>query len=420
MRRPYPAVPMLPPSPAKQALSVWPLFLAIALLMVGNGLQGSLIGLRAGIEGFATATIGTVMSGYYAGFMVGAVAAPKIVGRVGHVRVYAGLASLASTATLAHLLVSNPFAWFGFRMVSGACLAGLYIVAESWLNGASTDTTRGRLLAIYMVVVTAGLALGQLLLGTGDPSGFTLFILASVVISLAVVPMALVQFPAPPVPEMGAVPYRHILRVAPVGLIGALVTGASNGALLAMGAVWGASAGLGTSRIAVLLTLALVGGVLVQWPLGVLSDRFSRRRVIFVTTTVAAVVAVAMTTFEPASVLMAIAIFALGAFSFPMYALSGSHVNDLVGPNLAVGAGAAIMLANGIGAVVGPVGAGLVMAAIGPSGLWVSIAVAHGALGLYASYRLVRQWNVPAPHKGPFVPYPPRSGGLRSLLRGRQ
>ncbi len=411
---------MFPTSPARQALSVWPLFLAIALLMLGNGLQASLIGIRAGIEGFATATIGTVMSGYYAGFMMGAIGTPKLVSRVGHVRVYAGLASLASTATLAHLLVVDPMAWFGFRMVSGACLAGLYIVAESWLNGASTDSTRGRLLAIYMLVVTAGLALGQLLLGSGDPSGFGLFIGASVLISLAVVPMALVRFSAPPVPEMGAVPYRHILRLAPVGLVGSVVTGASNGALLAMGAVWGAGEGLGVDRIAVLLTLALVGGVLVQWPLGMLSDRFSRRRVIFATTTVAAVVALSMTTFGPTSGLMAIAILVLGGFSFPMYSLSGSHVNDLVGPDLAVGAGAAIMLANGIGAVMGPVGAGLVMTAVGPTGLWLAIAFVHGALALYAAYRLIRQWNIPAPHKERFVPYPARSGGLRSLMRERR
>ncbi|MFP3915476.1 MAG: MFS transporter, partial [Actinomycetota bacterium] len=219
-------------SPSRQALTVWPLFLAVGLLMLGNGLQGSLIGLRGDLEGFATPTVGVVMSGYYLGFLAASVITPKIVSRVGHVRVYAGLASLASTSTLAHLLVIEPAAWFLFRIVTGSCLAGLYIVAESWLNGATTHRTRGRILAIYMVVVTTGLACGQLLLTAADPGGFILFVLASLLVSLAVVPVSLVSFPAPAIPGFERIPYRAILRAAPIGLVGALVTGAANGAVL--------------------------------------------------------------------------------------------------------------------------------------------------------------------------------------------
>lgn len=410
---------MLPTSPARQALSVWPLFTAVALLMLGNGLQSSLIGLRAGLEGFATATVGAVMSGYYAGFLVGSLVTPRIVTRVGHIRVYAGLASLASTATLAHLLVISPPAWFLFRLVTGACLAGLYIVAESWLNGASSDRTRGRLLAIYMVVVTAGLATGQLLLAADDPGGFVLFIVASLLVSLAVVPISLVSFPEPAIPGLGPVPYRRIMAAAPIGLVGALVTGAANGALLGMGAVWGADSGLGVSRIAVLLMLALVGGVVVQWPLGALSDRFSRRRVIFGATTVAAAIALWLTTLDAAAPQTAVAVFLLGGFSFPMYSLSASHVNDLVDADLAVGASSSILLANGIGSIGGPLGAALVMARMGPEGLWVTVGTVHGALAVYAAWRLIRRWNIPAPSKRPYVPLPARSGGLRSLIRSR-
>lgn len=408
-------------SPTRQALTVWPLFLAIGLLMLGNGLQGSLIGLRGDLEGFATATVGVVMSGYYLGFLAGSVATPRMVAHVGHVRVYAGLASLASTATLGHVLLIDPAAWFVFRLVTGTCLAGLYIVAESWLNGASTHRTRGRILAIYMVVVTTGLACGQLLLTADDPGGFSLFVVASFLVSLAVVPVALVSFPEPAIPGFDRIPYRFILHTAPIGLVGALVTGAANGAVLGMGAVWGARAGLGVDRIAVLLTLSLIGGVALQWPLGVISDRFSRRRVIFTATTVAATLALWMATLEPTSALAAFAVFALGGFSFPMYSLSASHVNDFVEPDMVVGAGSAIMLTNGIGAILGPVTAGVAMNWLGAQGLWFTIAVVHGALGVYAAWRLLRRWDIPVALKRPYVPYPARSGGLRTLVgrRGR-
>lgn len=400
-------------SPTRQALRVWPLFLALGLLMLGNGLQASLIGLRGHLEGFSTSSLGVVMSGYYAGFLIGSVGTPYIVSHVGHVRVYAGLASFASAATLGHILLIHPGAWFGLRVVTGACLAGLYIVAESWLNGAAVPANRGRLLAIYMVVVTGGLASGQLLLTTADPGAFTLFVLASLLVSLAVVPISLVSFPAPAIEGLGPVPYREIMQAAPLGLIAALVTGAANGALLGMGAVWGAQSGLAVSRIAHLLTLSLLGGVIIQWPLGALSDRFSRRRVIFSVTTVAALLATWLATLEPSSGILLLGMFLLGGFTFPMYSLSGSHVNDLIPTDLVVGASSAILLANGVGSVLGPILASSVMTAVGPSGLWVTIAAIHGALALYAAYRLIANWQIPAPLKGHYLPYPARSGGLR-------
>ncbi len=398
---------------------MWPLFVAIALLMLGNGLQSSLIGLRADLEGFATATVGLVMAGYYAGFLVGSLATPQIVARVGHVRVYAGLASLASTATLAHILLVDPAAWFLFRLMTGTCLAGLYIVAESWLNGTATDAIRGRLLAIYMVVATTGLAAGQLLLTASEPGGFVLFVVASLLVSLAVVPVALVSYREPKIPGLGRIPYRLIMRTAPIGLVGAFITGAANGALLAMGAVWGARSGLPVSRIALLLTLTLLGGVFIQLPLGALSDRFSRRRIIFITTTVAAVLALLMGMLEPSGLAAAMVIFLLGGSTFPMYSLSGSHVNDLLGPEMTVGASSAIVLANGAGSILGPLGAGIAMTALGPGGLWTTIGVIHGALAIYAAWRLLRRWDIPAPFKRRYTPYPARSGGLRFLAAPR-
>ncbi|MFP3915675.1 MAG: MFS transporter, partial [Actinomycetota bacterium] len=178
--------------------------------------------------------------------------------------------------------------------------------------------------------------------------------------------------------------------------------------------------GLGVGRIAVLLTLSLVGGIILQWPLGAISDRVSRRRVIFTATSIAAALALWMANMEPSSAVAAAAIFAVGGFSFPMYSLSGSHVNDLVGPDMAVGASSTIQLANGTGAVLGPFTAGAAMNWLGAPGLWYTIAVAHGILGLYAAWRLLRHWDIPAPFKRPYVPYPVRSGGLRTLAGRRR
>ena len=165
-------------------LGAWGLLSAVMLVMLGNGVLNPLLGVRAELEGFSTTTTGFVLAFYYAGFLVGASVAPRLVVLVGHIRVYAALASLASTATLVYILTASPVVWSGARLVTGFSMSGLFIVAESWLNDATTNRTRGRLLAAYMVVLMGGMALGQMLLTLADPSGIVLFILASILVSV--------------------------------------------------------------------------------------------------------------------------------------------------------------------------------------------------------------------------------------------
>ena len=395
-------------STTQAVFHAWPLFLAMALIMLGNGLQGTLIGLRATLEGFPPAVTGFVMSGYFVGFLFGSTLAPRLMWQVGHVRVYAGLASLASTATLAHLIVINPFAWGLFRIVTGFCLAGLYIEAESWLNGASTNQNRGKLLSVYMLVFSLAMAGSQGLLSLDDPAGFRLFIVASVLVSLAVVPISLTPTRAPAFEQPTGVPIRELFRAVPLGMTGAAVTGLSNGALLSGGPVYGAEAGMSASRVGLFIALSLIGQLVFQWPLGALSDRISRRRVILAVTTTAALAAALAVQLDPLSTVFLAAAFVFGGMTYPMYSLSVSHVNDVVPEDKLVAASAAMILVNGLGAISSPIIATGALTILGTEGFWIALAVVHGSFGFFASYRVIVKRSI-AVTKGVFLPIPSRA-----------
>jgi len=387
----------------------WPLFVALSLLMVGNGLQSSLVGLRADLEGFSTAVTGVVMTGYYVGFLGGAAVVPRIVGAVGHVRVYAGLASLGSIALLAYTLVVDPTTWFGMRAVTGFCLAGLYIVAESWLNSVVSNENRGRVLSIYMVVVSGGLAAGQLLLNVADPAGYELFVISSVLVSLAVVPIALAPSKAPAVePPERSLPFKEVFRTVPLGMSGVAISGVSGGALFGMGAVWAANSGLAVGRISVFIGLALMGGVAFQWPVGALSDRISRRKVLLIATLGAAMAAGLLWMLDPHSPVLLIAAFLFGGFSFPMYSLGVSHAADALPPERLVAASAVLMFSNGVGAILGPASASFTMSAFGVGGFWLFLFSLHSAFGVFIAYRLLVRRTMDV-DKGPFLYVPTRS-----------
>lgn len=394
------------------ARGAWPLFLALSFLMVGNGLQSSLVGLRADLEGFSTAVIGVVMTGYYVGFLGGAFFVPRIVGAVGHVRVYSGLASMGSIALLIYSLFVDPALWFGMRVVTGFCLAGLYIVAESWLNGVVANEARGRVLSIYMVVVSGGLAVGQLLLNLADPAGFELFVVASVLVSMAVVPIALAPSNAPVVePFERGLPFREVFRIVPLGVTGVAISGISGGAVFGMGAVWAANSGLGVGRISLFMGLALIGGVVFQWPLGALSDLISRRKVLLLSTSGAAACAVWLWTIDPTSTLILVGGFLFGGFSFPMYSLGVSHANDALPQNRLVAASAVLMFSNGVGAVLGPASASFTMSALGVDGFWLFHLAVHGLFGAFIGYRLIVRRNMIV-SKERFLSVPTRSTWL--------
>jgi len=392
-------------------LSSWALFLGIAMMMLGNGLQASLLGLRATSEGFATATTGLVMSCYYLGFLAGSTLTPKIVKNVGHVRVFSALASLASTAALVHAVVVEPVTWGAMRFVTGFCYAGLYVVAESWLNDRGTNETRGQLLSVYMVVVLGGVTLGQLLLNLADPGGFLLFVLASVLVSLALVPVSLTAGPAPAFDAPATAGLAALYRVSPLGVVGAMATGMAHGVLFTMGAVYAGRIGLSVAQVSLFMSAAYLGGMVFQWPIGRLSDHFDRRRVITVVTLLAAIFAFAAVSIADLSdwaLLLSILLF--GGMTLPMYSLCIAHTNDHLEPGQIIAASGSLVLLGGIGASVGPPLAAGMMAFAGPNGFFLALGAIHTAVGLFAVYRMSRRAPVPLDEQNPMVPVP--SGAL--------
>lgn len=370
------------------AASVWALFVGVVLLMAGNGLQGSILGVRSSLEGFATTSIGVIMASYYVGFLVGSLTIPARLASVGHIRVFAGLASLASCAALLHAISVDIYSWSALRFVTGLCFSGLYVTIESWLNGRATNATRGRLLAMYMVIVTIGIGAGQLLLGVADAAGPTLFILASILVSLAVVPVALTRIPAPAVDVPARISMRTLARSAPLGVLTGALVGASNGAIYGLGAVYASDIGMRPARVGLFVGASMVGAILTQYPLGHLSDRFPRRRVIFAVATLAVVVAAAGTAVDPSSSLLFAVVAVYGSLAFPMYSLAVSHINDVVEEDQLISTAAAVLFVYGIGSVAGPMITAVMMTVLGPVGYLWSLAAFFAPIAVYSLYRV--------------------------------
>lgn len=406
------------------------LFFGIALMMAGNGLQGSLLGLRASIEGFDTNVLGIVMSGYFVGFLAGSLYAPRVVSKVGHIRVFAALASLASISILVHSVFIDPWVWGGMRIVTGFCYAGLYIVAESWLNDMSDNANRGKLLSIYMVVQMGAVAGGQYLLGISDPSGANLFMLIAVLVSLAVLPLCLSASRTPDFSAPEAMSFRELFRLSPLGSGGMVLSGVANGALFGFGAVYAQRAGFTVTEISTFMAAMFLGGMVLQWPIGRMSDRMDRRLVIMAVTTAATIVAVGASLIpEPAPlnvqpgggedrmiwpILAAAALF--GGLSIPHYSLFTAHVNDRVPIKKMVAASSALVFLNGVGAIMGPNLAAFLMGHFGPSGFFLTLAGVHGAIGLMTGLRMLRRAAPKPVDQGDFVAMPLRATQIASQM----
>jgi len=393
--------------------SVRPLFGGLALLMIGNGLLGSLLGVRAHLEGFPTIVIGAVMAVYYVGFLFGSLTIPGRLASVGHIRVFAGLSALAAATALSYSLLANPFMWGVLRFVFGLCMSGLYVTMESWLNERASNETRGRLLATYMIVVTVGMGLGPLLLGLDDPLNATLFIIVGILISLAVVPVALIRIPTPTETIPVEFSLVSLARAAPLGVLAVAISGAAGSAVTTLAAVYATSTGMVPGVVGVFVSVALVGGAVMQYPLGALSDRFPRRRVILTVSTAAVAVASAAAFVDPASVWPFVLIAVYGGLAYPMYSLSVSMVNDVIPAHQLVAAAAGIVFVYGAGSVVGPIAVSVLMEVLGPSGYFWGLAAVFLPLATYALARIV---FTKRPRQRRFISIPFRSSTAAALL----
>ena len=397
--------------------SAWALFLGLAFFQLGNGLQGTLLGVRASLEGFSTQITGLIMTAYFVGYLAGSAVGPRLVKNVGHIRVFAALASVMSGAVLLHVVFIDPSVWIGIRALAGFAVAGLYVVVESWLNDAATNETRGQLLSVYMVIVLGGMATGQLLLNLADPAGFVLFILLSVLVSISLVPIALSASRAPHFETPAHVSWRALYEVSPLGVFGCLVVGVAHSTLIGMGAVYATASGMPVANISLFMATALAGGVVLQWPIGRLSDTFDRRTVITVVTLLAAVAAVAGALVADHSPrLLLVAIFLFGGLSFAIYSLCIAHTNDHLQPQQMVAASGALILVTAVGLSAGPTLAAFMMSAMGPNGFFWCLAAAHGLIGLFALYRMTRRGPVPEDEQHLYVPIPARSTPMAATI----
>lgn len=392
-------------TPTIEALrSSWALFAGIGFIMLANGLQGTLLALRASMEGFSTTTVGMFMSGYFIGMIVGSIHTPRLVERVGHIRVFAALASAASIAVLIHSVWVNPYNWGVMRFVTGYCYAGLYIVAESWLNDRATNETRGRILSIYGVTIFSGLGLGQLLLNVSHPFTADLFILASVLVSFALVPILLTARPAPTFSVTSKISILELSRLAPLGVFSNFATGIAHGTLFSLGAVYGQQMNLSVQEISWFMACFLFGAVSMQWPIGIVSDQFDRRTVLVFVSSIACVVALSALWLPHDGWWLYAGAFFLGGTALPMYSLSIACANDRLPPEQMVGASATLVLIAGIGLVLGPIVGSITMDRIGPQAYFLCMGCAFGLIVLFAIYRMnTRRWKR-VEEQVPYVP----------------
>jgi MFS family permease len=375
----------------KVIASTWPLLMGVMLLMVGNGMQGSLLGIRGAIEGFRTVEISIVISSYFVGFLAGSLMVPGMIRRVGHVRVFSALGSVISAGLVLYPVAPEWFLWSVLRVVIGFSFCGVYITAESWLNQLSTNETRGQALSAYMIVQMIGIITAQFLLNVANPDGFVLFVIPSVLVSLAFIPILLTDIPTPKFETTKRLGFRALWRISPLGCVGMLMTGGIFAAMFGMASVWGAQVGLSVRQISIFVGAMYVGGLLLQYPIGWLSDRNDRRRLILWLSALAGVVMLLAGLVDlPFALNLAVAMV-LGGITNPLYSLLIAYTNDFLARDEMAAASSGMLFLNGLGAIVGPLVTGWIMTQIGPGGFFLFIAANFAGLAAYALWRMSRR-----------------------------
>ena len=369
----------------------WPLLLGVMLLMVGNGVQGSLLGIRGALEGFSTFQLSVVMSAYFVGFLGGSRLAPEMIRKVGHVRVFSALGSMISAVLILYPMLIDWQAWALMRILIGFCFSGVYVTAESWLNNTASNETRGQALSLYMIVQMLGIIASQGLLALGDPTGFGLFIIPSVLVSLAFMPILLADTPAPTFDRIAPMSFAKIFRTSPLGCVGMLLTGGVYAAMFGMAAVWGAKSALTIGQIAAYGAALYVGGLILQYPIGWISDRIDRRALIMWLSAAGAVVMLAATVLKlNFDVILLVAVL-LGGTINPLYSLLIAHTNDFLTKEEMPSASSRLIFLNGFGAIFGPLATGWLMGQVGAPGYFLFLGLLFAALALYALWRTTRR-----------------------------
>ncbi len=381
----------------------WALFFGVGMMMLANGLQGSLIGVRASLEGYAAFSAGFIMTGYYAGFLSGALIIPQRIKNVGHVRTFAALASIASISILLHSLHVSFLGWFLMRFITGMCFVGMYTVAESWINDLSENNNRGQALSVYMMVSMAGSAFGQLFLNVANPETATLFMLVSILISVSLVPILVVVSKQPDFSITEFLTIKELYNASPLGVTAAVLTGLAHGTLWGIGSIYALKNGLNIEQVSIFMFTFIIGGAVNQYLIGYLSDRYDRRSVLVTVAFLASFFSVLAVIFGTSFTSLLVITFIFGGLTVPLYALAIAHTNDFLTKNEMVAASAGLQLAGGAGLTLGPLIGGLAIDLIGASGFWIYLFLIHGSLGIFGLYRMSIRDAVPLEDQGSTV-----------------
>ncbi|MGR3838860.1 MAG: MFS transporter [Cognatishimia sp.] len=390
----------------------WALMLGMMLLMVGNGVQGSLLGIRGEIEGFSTVEMSFVMSAYFLGFLGGSRVAPEMIRRVGHVRVFAALGSFISAALIVFPWLADPWVWMFCRAVIGFCFCGVYVTAESWLNNAATNEDRGKVLSFYMYAQVTGIIIAQGLLVAADPSGFVLFVIPSILVSLSFAPILLSISPTPAFESTKGMKLRELFNVSPLGITGMFVLGGVFSAQFGMSAVYGTQAGLSIVEISIFIAMFYVGSVVTQYPIGWFSDRMDRRIVILTVSVLATLGAAIGFLWTGSFYALLVAAFIVGGATNPLYSLFIAHTNDFLSREDMAAASAGLLFVNGLGAVLGPLTIGWLMTSLGTSAYFLYLGALTAIISLYALYRMTKRAALPSDETGSFAPVLPTSSSV--------
>ena len=403
----------------KEVKRSWALFIGIGVMMIAHGLQMQLMGIRAVLEDFSVFTTGVFMSGYFIGYFVGSRTTPNFVSKVGHIRVFAAFASLASLSALVAVVYVNPFMWTISRFITGISLVSCYVVTESWLNDRATNKNRGQLLSAYMMVIYFGLALGMLLLNINKPEDYEPFILVSVLLSIALVPILLTKRPAPKFKKIETISISELFKISPLGSLSSFFTGIIHAAFFSLISVYATLAKFTLFETSILLFISTIAGVIGQGPIGYFSDIFDRRKVIVITTfgsSILAFISILASNdpiqniyylhgFSFKKIIFFISVGLYSSLCLPLFSLNLAHTNDFVPKSKFVAAGGGLQFIFGIGAISGPILCSVFMEWFGLNGLFIFLIFAHTIIGGFGLYRMRVRETVENPDST-FTPVP--------------
>ena len=406
----------------------WALFTGYVIIMISHGFQGNLLGIRAVLENFNFIATGTMMSGYFIGYFVGANIIPNLISKVGHIRVFAAFASMASLSSLVHVVFVDPVVWTLARFLTGFSMIGILIIVESWLNDRATNKTRGKVLSLYMLLTFSGFALGNLLLNVSSPKNYEPFILISLLFSIALIPILLTKRKPPTFKKISSIKIKELFKISPFGSFSTFCSGFIFSAMFTMLSVYAVTMNLSVFEISILLFAVTLAGAIFQWPIGSLSDKYDRRIVIIgccVASSIFAVLSIAASGisfenllvgemfkfnyFSPDTAMdktkLFIFIVLLSGMTLPLFALNLALVNDYIPKEKFVAAGAGLNIIFGLGAIAGPIICSILMNFLGPNGFFVHLLIFFIVITFFGIFRMNKRKHEDNPDST-FTPLP--------------